>query len=178
MVMTYRTGLRLGLASLLLTATVAAKAQQPDAEASPPAAGAADSQPTWSSHCNAEGRSETLDCAVVHRLFITNTGQLIGSVTIRMPGDTKEPVMMIQTPIGLFLPAGVSIDVDEKNPQRFELQTCDGNGCYAGSPVSDDLLASMRKGQKFNIKFQGLKKQEIKLQLSLAGFAAAFDKIK
>jgi len=178
MVMTYRTGLRLGLASLLLTATVAAKAQQPDAEASPPAAGAADSQPTWSSQCNAEGRSETLDCAVVHRLFITNTGQLIGSVTIRMPGDTREPVMMIQTPIGLFLPAGVSIDVDEKNPQRFELQTCDGNGCYAGSPVSDDLLASMRKGQKFNIKFQGLKKQEIKLQLSLAGFAAAFDKIK
>jgi invasion protein IalB len=178
MVMTYRTGLRLGLASLLLTATVAAKAQQPDAEASPPGAGAADSPPAWSSQCNAEGRSETLDCAVTHRLFITNTGQLIGSVTIRMPGDTKEPVMMIQTPIGLFLPAGVSIDVDEKKPQRLELQTCDGNGCYAGSPVSDDFLASMLKGQKFNIKFQGLKEQEIKLQLSLVGFAAAFDKIK
>jgi invasion protein IalB len=178
MAMTYRTGLRLGLASLLLTATVAAKAQQPDAEASPPGAGAADSQPAWSSQCNAEGRSETLDCAVVHRLFITNTGQLIGSVTIRMPGDTKEPVMMIQTPIGLFLPAGVSIDVDEKNPQRLELQTCDGNGCYAGSPVSDDFLASMLKGQKFNIKFQDLNKQEIRLQLSLVGFAAAFDKIR
>jgi invasion protein IalB len=176
--MTYRTGLRLVLASFLLAATVAAKAQQPDVKASPPAAGAADSQPTWSSQCSAEGRSETLDCAVVHRLFITNTGQLIGSVTIRMPGDTKEPVMMIQTPLGLFLPAGVSIDVDEKKPQRLELQTCDENGCYAGSPVSDDLLAKMRRGQKFNIGFQNLNKQQINLQLSLVGFGAAFDKIK
>lgn len=173
--MTYRTSLRLGLASLLLTASVAAKAQQPDVKASPPAA---NSPPAWSSQCSAVGRSATLDCTVAQRLVVTNTGQLIGSVTIRMPGDTKDPMMMIQTPIGLFLPAGVSIDVDEKNQQRLELQTCDVNGCYAGSPVSDDLLASMLEGQTFNMKFQDLNKQQINLQLSLVGFKTAYDRIK
>ena len=176
--MTYRTALGLGLASLLLTATVTAKEQKPDAKQSSEANGAAGSVPTWSSQCSAVGRSEKLDCTVVQRLFVKDTGQLIGSVTVRVPADAKEPMMMIQTPVGLFLPAGVSIDVDDKNQQQLELQTCDANGCYAGSTVSDDLLKSMLKGKQFNIKFQSLKKKQIDLRVSLAGFAAAYDRIK
>jgi invasion protein IalB len=163
---------------LLLTAAVAAKAQQPDVKTSTPAAEAADSAPTWSSQCSAAGRSETLDCTVAQRLFVEETGQLIGSLTIRMPGATRDPIMMIQIPLGLFLPAGVSIDVDGKNRQRFELQTCDANGCYVGSPVPDDLLAGMLTGQRLNIEFQNLNERRISLQVPLTGFKAAYDKIK
>ena len=178
MAMAYRICLRFGIASLLLATIVAAKAQQPDVTASPPAARATAPTPTWSSRCSAEGRAATLDCIVSQRLFVKNTGQRIGSVTIRMPGDRENPVMVIQIPTGLLLPAGVSIDIDGKDQQQLELETCDGNSCYVRQPVSDSLLASMVRGQTLNISFQNLNKQKIKLPLSLVGFTAAYNKIK
>ena len=178
MAMAYRTFLRLGIASLLLTTTVAATAQQPDVKASPPAAEAAAPTPTWSSRCSAEGRAAALDCVVSQRLFVKNTGRLIGSVSVSLPGATGKPIMVIQTPVGLFLPAGVSIDIDGGNQQQFELETCDGNGCYVRQQVSGSLLAGMVKGQTLNISFQNLNKRQIKLPLSLVGFTAAYNKIK
>jgi hypothetical protein len=52
-----------------------------------------------------------------------------------VPADTKAPVIMIQTPLDLFLPAGVTLSVDGGNPVPFELQTCNVKGCYAGAKL-------------------------------------------
>lgn len=86
--------------------------------------------------------------------------------------------MMIQAPLGLFLPAGISIDVDGADPQRFELQTCDAGGCYAGSPLADEFLARMSKGQTLNVNFQNLNKQSINVPVTLVGFTAAYQNIR
>jgi len=76
---------------------------------------AASQPPPWGSRCVALARESALDCLVEQKLIVANTGQLVGAVTIRIPGDTKQPVLMIQTPIGLYLPAGVTVDVDGAN---------------------------------------------------------------
>jgi len=123
-------------------------------------------------------RESALDCFVEQKLIVANTRQLLGAVTIRIPGDTKQPVLMIQTPVGLYLPAGVTVDVDGASGQKFELQTCDASGCYVGSPMPKELLDRMQKGQKLNVVFQNLKKQAITLPMDLAGFAAAYQKVR
>ena len=134
--------------------------------------------PSWAVGCTAAERSAALTCAVEQRVFVANTGQFVGSVSVRVPGDTKGPVMTITTPLGLFLPAGVSIAVDEDAAQTLQVQTCDARGCYAESPLSDNLLSRMFKGKKLNVGFQDLSKQPINLALSLTGFSDAFAKIK
>lgn len=155
----------------------------PAATGTPPATGgqgaeAAAGEPSlWASSCASDGRSAALDCSVEQRAVVTQTGQLVTLVRVRVPADTKKPVMMVQVPLGLFLPAGVTIDVDGKNSQKLELQTCDQTGCYAGSPVSPELLAMLSSGQKLNVGFQPLNKQPIKIQMGLTGFRTAFLKI-
>lgn len=140
-------------------------------EAPPPA-------PGWVSICQSTARDAPLECRVEQRAVIKQTGQLLAQVTVRIPADTRKPVLMIRVPLGLSLEAGVTIDVDGGRGGTLPLQTCDAGGCYAGAPLRADLLAAMQKGEKLDVVFQNLEKAPIKLALPLAGFAAAFAKVQ
>ena len=47
-----------------------------------------------------------LDCRAGQSVFIKKTGQRLLSVAVRVPADTKKPVLMLQVPLGVYLPAG------------------------------------------------------------------------
>lgn len=163
-------------AALLLAAPGLASAQDGDV----PVLGANKSAtaPSWISTCQGPGRAAELECQMEQRAVISGSGQLIGSITIRVPSQTRKPVLMIRGPLGLSLAGGVRVDVDDGAPLALPLQTCDAGGCYAGAPVSDDLLAAMFKGQKLNVTFENLSKEPIKLPMSLTGFSATYGRIK
>ncbi len=167
------------LSALILGLSAAAPAVAQDAPAAPAQGGAAaPAQENWISRCVANARQTPLECSIEQRLLMANTGQLVAAVTVRMPTDANQPVMMIQTPLGLYLPAGLAINVDGASEQALELQTCDANGCYAGSPVSEALLSAMTRGQKLNLVFQGLNLQPVTISADLNGFTAAFQRLR
>lgn len=65
------------------------------AGATAPADGNAQSQPVWTSRCASDGRKAALLCEIEQSLYITKTGQLVASVNVKLPPDTRQPVMMI-----------------------------------------------------------------------------------
>ncbi|MGL5164342.1 MAG: invasion associated locus B family protein [Afipia sp.] len=105
------------------------------------------------------------------------TGQLVASVNVKLPPDTRQPVLMIQLPVGLFLPAGVNFQIDEGKSQALVLQTCDLKGCYAATTVSPELLGSMKSGKRLSVVFQNLNKENVNFAFVLSGFAEGYDKI-
>jgi invasion protein IalB len=156
-------------------------AQVPLKGATPEAAPAAETQPppaNWASRCAAEGRQSAPDCSVEQSIIETKSRQLLMQIVVRVPPDTRKPVLTIQLPLGLFLPAGVTIRFDEGKPERFDVQTCDQKGCYLQMPVSNEMMAEMAKGKQMSVTFQNLGKQDIGVPVSLAGFTVAYDKIK
>jgi invasion protein IalB len=84
----------------------------------------------------------------------------------------------VQLPLGLNLPAGARLQVDEGKPADLQIQTCENRGCYANLPVAPDLLAALRSGKQLKISFQNLAKETITIPMPLTDFAAAYDKIK
>lgn len=142
-----------------------------------PADGNAPPQPVWTSRCSSEGRKAALICEIEQSLFITKTGQLVASVNVKLPADTRQPVMMIQLPVGLFLPGGVNLQIDESKPQALVIQTCDLKGCYAATTVSPELLGAMKSGKRLAVVFQNLNKESVNLAFVLSGFAEGYDKI-
>jgi invasion protein IalB len=151
---------------------------QPEA---PPAGGEAPQgqrPPEWVSRCASEARAGALECVIEQTVFLSKTGQLVAAVTIRVPADTRQPGLAVQVPVGLFLPAGVGLQIDDGKPLALALQTCDLKGCYAATPVSAELLASLRSGKTLTIIFQNLTKESIKVPLQLANFADAYQRIQ
>jgi invasion protein IalB len=109
---------------------------------------------------------------------LTKTGQLVVLVNIRVPGDTRAPVALVQLPLGLNLQAGAKLQVDDGKSVDLPIQTCESRGCYASVPISPETLSALRSGKQMKIIFQDLAKETIAVPLSLNDFTTAYDKIK
>lgn len=162
-------------------AAAAKSSATPAASGATAQAGSADNssspQPVWTSRCSSDSRKSALLCEIEQSLFITKTGQLVASVNIKIPPDTRLPVMMIQLPVGLFLPGGVNLQIDEGKSQALVIQTCDLKGCYAATTVSPELLGALKSGKRLSVTFQNLNKENVNLAFVLSGFAESYDKI-
>ena len=132
--------------------------------------------PGWVARCTSASRDTPLECAVEQTAVLTKTGQLIVLLNIRVAGDTRQPVALIQLPLGLNLPAGAKLQVDDGKVSDVQILTCEQRGCYANSPISPEMLAAMKSGKQ--LSFQHLGQETITIPMPLAVFAAAYDKIK
>jgi invasion protein IalB len=158
-----------------------APAHTPTPQASPSPAEQQAAQPpapSWISRCSSASRDAPLECAVEESAVLTKTGQLIVLVNIRVASDTRQPVALVQLPLGLNLPAGAKLQVDDGKTIDLQIQTCENRGCYSNTPVSPELLAAMKSGKQLKIAFQNLNKEVITIPMPLADFAAAYEKIK
>jgi invasion protein IalB len=149
------------------------------APATPPAAeGAAAPPPGWAARCTSARRDAPLECAIEQTAVLSKTGQLVVLVNIRVPSDTHAPTLLVQLPLGLNLPVGAKVQVDEGKVTELPIQTCESRGCYATVPVAADLLAALKSGKQMKVSFQTMNKETISIPMLLTDFAAAYDKIK
>ena len=163
-------------------------AQTAPANPAPPAAAPADNNgtapastpppPGWAPRCGSASRDAPLECAIEQSAVLPRTGQLVILVNIRVPADTRTPSALIQLPLGLNLPGGAKLQVDEGKATDLQIQTCEARGCYAGTAIAPDLLAAMKSGKQLKVSFQNLNKETLTVPLPLADFAAAYEKIK
>jgi invasion protein IalB len=135
-------------------------------------------QPGWVARCSSPSRDAPLECAMEQSAVLTKTGQLVALVNIRVPGDTRAPIALVQLPLGLNLQAGAKLQVDEGKSLDLPVQTCENRGCYASVPLSPDMINAMRAGKQLKVIFQDLAKETIAIPMSLNDFTAAYDKIK
>ncbi len=134
--------------------------------------------PGWAARCGSASRDAPLECAIEQSAVLPRTGQLVILVNIRVPADTRTPSALIQLPLGLNLPGGAKLQVDDGTVTDMPIQTCEARGCYAGTAIAPDLLAAMKSGKQLKISFQNLNKETLTVPLPLADFSAAYDKIK
>jgi invasion protein IalB len=132
----------------------------------------------WSTECSAPAREAEPDCQMQQRAFVTETGQLLMLLTIRVPAATREPVMILQAPVGTYLPAGVRLDVDGGEATTLEYQTCDAQGCYTATAVSAELLEALRGGSKLNLTIEDQQRRSLAIPLSLIGFTEVYARIQ
>ena len=133
-------------------------------------------QPGWSVNC--ANRDGSLSCEALQTITMRKTRQHLLSVSVRRNPEGAPAAMLLHLPHGLFLPAGLEIKVDGGEAKALPVQTCDARGCYAGTTASEVDITAMQKGAIFAVSFQNLKKETITVNVPLAGFTAAYDKLK
>ena len=156
---------------LCLVAAVPALAQEKPAEA-------AARPPAWASQCASATRTGPLECSMEQRLVLEGSGQFLARLVIKQHAPDQAPVMMLHVPLGVSLPAGLRLSVDDAT-DGFTLayQTCDGAGCYAAEQMSEPVLAALRAGKELALHFENSGKRPIDLKFSLTGFTQAYDAI-
>jgi invasion protein IalB len=135
-------------------------------------------QSNWVTQCGGQSRQVVVGCSLQQSVIKTDTRQLVVMFSIRVPGDTRAPVMMVQLPLGVFIPGGVELQADTNTVVSLPLQTCDANGCYAGAPVSSEFAEQLKRGKTLRISFKDLSQTKLDIPMPLSGFPAAYDAIK
>ena len=100
-------------------------------------------------------RGQGSSVAPASRSFSRRTRQRVLSVAVRMPADTKKPVFLMQLPLGVYLPAGATLQIGKEEAKTLPFTSCDQGGCIAEYAVTDAELAAIAKGADLTISAQG-----------------------
>jgi invasion protein IalB len=137
---------------------------------------AAPPQPTWAMNCG--NTQQGLDCRAVQSMFVRNTGQRLLSVVVHVPPDTKKPVLLMQLPLGVYLPAGATLQIGKSEAKSVAFKSCDQFGCIAEYPITEAEISAISKGSDLTITMQNLRKEPVTVTVPSLGFAAAYAKVK
>ena len=127
-----------GLGGVSIAQTLQPKATKPAAEgAAPPKAApeAAPQTPTWMVNCtNIAGG---FDCRASQTLVRKDTNTRILTLAVRRTPVAKRPVLLLQGPLGIYLPAGITLQVGNEAAKALPVQSCDQAGCVAEYAITD-----------------------------------------
>jgi invasion protein IalB len=128
----------------------------------------------WTKFCgkdqNQAGAKEV--CLTVKEARL-ETGQfLAGAALIEVEGEQKK-IFRVTLPLGMQLPQGARIIVDQDPPLSGNYIVCLPNGCMADFDTSVDFVGKLKKGQNIALQGINLPGQLQSYPLPLADFAKA-----
>jgi invasion protein IalB len=99
---------------------------------------------------------------------------VIAAVLIEPEGDAKK-VVRVTLPLGMQLPQGTRVIVDQGQPMNAPYIICFTNGCMADYEASAELIGKLKKGQGLVVQGINSQGQPISLVLPLTDFGKAYD---
>jgi invasion protein IalB len=151
-----------------------AEAQQP-----PQQPAAADQPPQlmyspWMKVCGKGPDTNNKQVCVITKDGRLENGMPVAVVQLFEPeGDQK--VLRVTVPLGMQLQHGTRLVIDQGQPAQSPYRICFPIGCMSDYPVTDDLIASMKKGQLLTVQAINMQGTPISLPLPLGDFAKAYD---
>jgi len=171
----------------------AAKPAAPKAQAQAPAAkpGAAPQQPAGAPQQGAEGQPQLMyspwmkvcgkgpDTNNKQVCVVTKDGRLENGMPVAIvqlfEPEGEQKVLRVTVPLGMQLAHGTRVIVDQAQPMQSPYKICFPVGCMSDYPVTDDLVAKMKKGQTLTVQAINMQGTPISLPLPLGDFAKAYD---
>ena len=162
----------------------AAKPAAPAAQPAQPAAPAAPGQQAqgepqlmyspWMKVCGKGPDTNNKQVCVVTKDGRLENGMPVAIVQLFEP-EGEQKVLRVTVPLGMQLQHGTRVIVDQNQPMQSPYKICFPVGCMSDYPVTDDLIAKMKKGQQIVVQAINLQGTAISLPLPLADFAKAYD---
>lgn len=120
-------------------------------------------------------------CSMFQRLVVQDSNQVALNIAIGfLENDegNRVPVAILTFPLGIYLPGGAVLQVDETEPAQLQIERCFRRGCQSGLALDDKRIAQFRAGSTANVRIMQSREQAINLNVSLSGFSAAFNALQ
>ena len=121
------------------------------------------------------GSAEADSCRVWQRVQVVagDVAQDVMSVSLAPSGGADGLVLVIQTPLDVYLPADFALRVDGGRERRARFRNCNGAGCWVVIPAGGSLLRDLRRGLEAQAAFSLIEGETIRISFSLRGITAA-----
>ena len=133
-----------------------------------------DSFGNWLVRCGPDDTASEQGCFLFQNLVLKEGGQRVLQVAIGFVDNASEPIALLSLPLGISLPPGASMSIDDEQQYKLQIERCEASGCRAGLKLSSNLLDSFRTGDSLSVLFHDAKRRPIEVPLSLEGFSAGY----
>lgn len=171
-----RRSLRQGLSAMAF-ATVALLALPGSAAAQSP-------EPTsevikdWTLRCAHPQGAPAEQCILVQDVINPQTKQPLMQVAAGYWGPERNRGLVITLPLGVTLPRGVELKIDNETVSHAPYVTCPPNGCQSHVLLDDAVLSKLKAGGRGTVIFIDPRGRTEQANFSLSGFTAGFARTK
>jgi invasion protein IalB len=131
----------------------------------------------WQIRCDTPPGAQNEQCALMQSVTAEDRPNVGLTVIVLKTSDQKSRLMRVVAPLGVLLPSGLGLKIDNNDVGRAGFVRCLPNGCVAEVVMDDKLIDQMRSGQTSTFIIFQTPEEGIGFPMSLKGFGEGYDKL-
>jgi invasion protein IalB len=129
----------------------------------------------WELRCETPPGAGKEQCALLQSVAAEDRPNINLMVIVLKTADGKNRLLRVIAPLGLLLPSGLGLKIDDTDVGRAGFVRCLPSGCVAEVVMEDKLIEQMKDGKKATFIIFQTPEEGIGIPLSIAGFKEGFD---
>ncbi len=131
----------------------------------------------WEMRCETPPGASREQCALMQSVAAEDKPNVNLVVIALKTADGKSKLLRVIAPLGVLLPSGLGLKVDQTDVGRAGFVRCLPSGCVAEVVMDDKLLDQLRTGKTGTFIIFQTPEEGIGIPLTLNGFKDGFDKL-
>lgn len=131
----------------------------------------------WQIRCETPPGAQSEQCALFQSVIAEDRANVTLTVVVLKTADQKSRLMRVVAPLGVLLPSGLGLKIDQTDVGRAGFVRCLQRGCYAEVVMDDNLLKQLRSGTTATFIIFLTPEEGIGFPMSLKGFGDGYDKL-
>ncbi|MEZ5841988.1 MAG: invasion associated locus B family protein [Hyphomicrobiales bacterium] len=129
----------------------------------------------WEIRCDTPPGAKAEQCVLIQNVTAEDRDNVGLSVIILKTADHKSRILRVLAPLGVLLPTGLGLKIDDIDVGRAGFVRCLPNGCIAEVIMDDKLIGQLREGKYATFIVFQTPEEGIGIPISLNGFAPGYD---
>ena len=131
----------------------------------------------WQVRCETPAGAKNEQCAIVQNVAAEDRPNMTLLVIVLRTADQKSRLLRVVAPLGVLLPAGLGLKIDQTDVGRAGFVRCLTTGCIAEVVMDDGLIDQLRKGRTATFIVFQTPEEGVGVPVSLNGFGPGFDSL-
>jgi invasion protein IalB len=131
----------------------------------------------WQVRCDTPPGAQGEQCALIQSVTAEDRANVGLTVIVLKTADQKSRLMRVVAPMGVLLPSGLGLKIDQTDVGRAGFVRCLPNGCVAEVVMDETLVKQLRTGQTATFIIFQTPEEGIGFPMSLKGFGEGYDKL-
>ena len=128
----------------------------------------------WQVRCDTPPGAQSEQCALIQSVTAEDRPNVGLTVIVLKTADGKSRLMRVLAPLGVLLPSGLGLKIDQADIGRAGFVRCLPNGCVAEVVMDDNLMNQIRNGQGATFIIFQTPEEGIGIPVGLRGFGEGF----
>ena len=131
----------------------------------------------WQIRCDTPPGAQNEQCALMQSVTAEDRPNVGLTVIVLKTADQKSRLMRVVAPLGVLLPSGLGLKIDNNDVGRAGFVRCLPNGCVAEVVMDEKLLNQLKTAKTATFIIFQTPEEGIGFPMSLKGFGEGFDKL-